>query len=160
PRIASRTGRFLRFRGTPPRVTACTASSLESAARRSHSRVNARDHASHSPGDRIMTNVQQGKYRGRLPQLDGGLFLTDGGLETTLIFHQGVELPLFAAFDLLREQAGRMQLRQYFLPYIAAARAHGAGFVLESATWRASSDWGARLGYSAPALAAVNRDAI
>ena len=44
-----------------------------------------------------MTNVQHGKYRGRLPQLDGGLFLTDGGLETTLIFHEGFELPMFAA---------------------------------------------------------------
>jgi S-methylmethionine-dependent homocysteine/selenocysteine methylase len=100
------------------------------------------------------------KYKHRLPQLEGGLFLTDGGLETTLIFHEGVELPLFAAFDLLRDQAGREKLRQYFLPYIAAAREHGAGFVLESVTWRASPDWGAKLGYSAQALAAVNRDAI
>ena len=36
-----------------------------------------------------------------LPQLDGGLFLTDGGIETTLIFHEGLDLPEFAAFDLL-----------------------------------------------------------
>ena len=45
-------------------------------------------------------------YRERLPQLDGGLFLTDGGIETTLIFHHGLELPLFAAFDLLKDDEG------------------------------------------------------
>jgi S-methylmethionine-dependent homocysteine/selenocysteine methylase len=100
------------------------------------------------------------KYRHDLPQLNGGLFLTDGGIETSLIFLEGLELPLFAAFDLLREKAGREKLKQYYLPYVAIAKEQGAGFVLESPTWRASPDWGAKLGYSAEALAAVNRDAI
>jgi homocysteine S-methyltransferase len=100
------------------------------------------------------------KYRQRLPQLEGGLFLTDGGLETTLIFHKGIELPHFAAFDLLRTLDGREMLRDYHRPYIAAAQANGYGFVLDSPTWRASADWGAKLGYSKEALAAVNRDAI
>ena len=36
-------------------------------------------------------------YRDRLPQLEGGLFITDGGIETTLIYHRGLELPAFAA---------------------------------------------------------------
>jgi hypothetical protein len=48
------------------------------------------------------------KYRRYLPQLDGGLFLTDGGIETTLIFHEGLELPYFAAFDLLKDRRGAM----------------------------------------------------
>jgi S-methylmethionine-dependent homocysteine/selenocysteine methylase len=100
------------------------------------------------------------KYRQRLPQLDGGLFLTDGGLETTLIFHHGVELPHFAAFDLLRTIEGREMLRDYHRPYIAAAQANGYGFILDGPTWRASADWGAKLGYSKEALAAVNRDAV
>jgi len=100
------------------------------------------------------------KYRQRLPQLDGGLFLTDGGLETTLIYHQGVELPHFAAFDLLRTRGGRDMLKQYYLPFIGAARDGGFGFVLDSPTWRANPEWGAKLGYSREALAAVNRDAI
>ena len=63
------------------------------------------------------------KYRQGLPQLKGGLFLTDGGLETTLIFHKGIELPHFAAFDLLRTLDGREMLRDYHRPYIAAAQA-------------------------------------
>lgn len=99
-------------------------------------------------------------YRNRLPQLDGGLFLADGGLETTLIFHEGLELPHFAAFDPLRTQAGRETLRRYYVPYIEAAQRNGFGFLLDSPTWRANPDWGAKLGYSKDALAAVNRDAI
>ena len=100
------------------------------------------------------------KYRHRLPQLEGRLFLTDGGLETTLIFHKGVELPHFAAFDLLRTIEGREMLRDYHVPYIEAARINGYGFILDGPTWRASSDWGRKLGYSKEALAAVNRDAV
>jgi S-methylmethionine-dependent homocysteine/selenocysteine methylase len=100
------------------------------------------------------------QYRAHLPQLDGGLFLTDGGIETCLIFHDGLELPHFAAFHLLRDEAGTAALRRYFARYAGIARAGGTGFVLESPTWRASSDWGERLGYSAAALADANRKAI
>lgn len=100
------------------------------------------------------------KYRQNLPQLDGGLFLTDGGIETTLIFHEGFDLPYFAAFDLLREQRGKEALRNYFVRYASIARSKGLGFILESPTWRASSDWGQKLGYSDDALAAVVRESI
>src|SRR5690606_10700018 len=100
------------------------------------------------------------KYRNRLPQMNDGVVLTDGGLETTLIFHKQIELPHFAAFDLLRDAAGREALRQYYLPYIESARRNGCGFILDSATWRANPDWGSQLGYSKEALAAVNRDGI
>ena len=72
-----------------------------------------------------------------LPQLSGDrLFLTDGGLETTLIFHEGIDLPSFAAFDLLKDEAGREALRRYFRPYLETARERGAGFILDTATWR------------------------
>jgi S-methylmethionine-dependent homocysteine/selenocysteine methylase len=99
-------------------------------------------------------------YRERLPQLDGGFFLTDGGIETTLIFHHGLELPLFAAFDLLKDDEGTEQLRLYYAPYAASARDRGLGLVLESPTWRASSGWAAQLGYSLEQLDALNRKAI
>jgi S-methylmethionine-dependent homocysteine/selenocysteine methylase len=99
-------------------------------------------------------------YRERLPQLDGGVFLTDGGIETTLIFHHGLELPLFAAFDLLKDEAGTEQLRRYYAPYATLARERGVGLVLESPTWRANPDWARRLGYSPDELDAFNRKAI
>jgi S-methylmethionine-dependent homocysteine/selenocysteine methylase len=100
------------------------------------------------------------KYRHRLPQLEGGLFLTDGGIETTLIFHDGLELPFFAAFHLLQDEKGTNALRQYFTRHASIARNNGVGFILESATWRASADWGTRLGYSPQALEHANRKAV
>lgn len=95
-----------------------------------------------------------------LPQLSSDLFLTDGGLETTLIFHEGVDLPDFAAFTLLDSDDGRLALERYFLAYLAIAARHGTGLVLETPTWRASRDWGTRLGYSAAALRTVNIAAV
>jgi S-methylmethionine-dependent homocysteine/selenocysteine methylase len=100
------------------------------------------------------------KYRERLPQLDGRLFLTDGGLETTLIFREGWELPRFEAFVLLDDVIGRMVLRAYFDRYVLMAIEAGAGFILESPTWRANFDWGKKLGYGAEALQRLNRAAI
>ena len=95
-----------------------------------------------------------------LPQLDGGLFLTDGGIETTLIFHEGLELPHFAAYVLLDSAAGEAALRRYFRSYVDVARRHGTGLVLESPTWRLSADWGERLGHGPRALAALGRRAV
>lgn len=96
-----------------------------------------------------------------LPHLgQGHVYLTDGGLETTLIFREGAELPAFAAFHLLADESGRELLRRYFDPYLAAVRKHGSGFVLDTVTWRASRDWGAQLGYSPQALADANRQAV
>jgi S-methylmethionine-dependent homocysteine/selenocysteine methylase len=100
------------------------------------------------------------KYRNALPQLEGELYLTDGGIETTLIFHEGWDLPDFAAFHLLRTLEGEMALRKYFRTYAEVARRFGAGLILESATWRANADWAVRLGYSRRALAETNHRAI
>jgi len=100
------------------------------------------------------------KYRSKLPQLSNGIFLTDGGIETTLIFHEGLELPDFAAFHLLRDKEGYEALRKYFRTYAALARNYEVGFILESPTWRANLDWGMNLDYSEKELADVNRKAI
>ncbi len=100
------------------------------------------------------------KHRHALPQLKGGQFLTDGGIETTLIFHDGYQLPYFAAFTLLGAPDGRAALRRYYERHAHIAVRAGVGFVLESPTWRANADWGRRLGYSAADLAGINRSAI
>ena len=108
----------------------------------------------------MMTRIERAEHRHRLPQLDGRLFLTDGGLETTLIFHDGFDLPMFAAFVLTESEQGRAALRAYFDRYVAMAVRHGTGFILESPTWRANPDWGAKLGYDRDRLAAINRAAV
>lgn len=100
------------------------------------------------------------KYRDNPPQLSGDLFVTDAGMETVLIFHEGMELPEFAAFALIDSEDGRKALREYSERFIGLARDHRAGFVLEAPTWRASRDWGARLGYSPEATMRANRDAM
>lgn len=100
------------------------------------------------------------KYRNQLPQLDGQLFMTDGGQETTLIFHEGIVLPHFAAFNLLNDNRGTEILWRYYARYAELAATHGLGAVLESATWRANPDWAAKLGYDRHALTALNHKAI
>jgi S-methylmethionine-dependent homocysteine/selenocysteine methylase len=99
-------------------------------------------------------------YKSSLPQLGPEIFLTDGGIETTLIFHDGQDLPHFAAFHLLRHQKGTEILKAYYRRHVLIARLRGTGFILESATWRASPDWGRKLGYSGEALDEANRKAV
>ncbi len=95
-----------------------------------------------------------------LPQLAGTFFLTDGGIETTLIFHEGLALPDFAAFHLFKTPEGEAALRKYFRTYAEIAKRFGTGLILESATWRANADWGKKLGYTPEALAGANRRAV
>jgi len=100
------------------------------------------------------------RYRDALPQMSGDLFLSDGGIETTLIFHDGLTLRDFAAFELLNTAEGEAALRKYFGSYAEVAQRNGTGLILETATWRASPDWGKRLGYTTESLAEVNRKAV
>ncbi|WP_421723075.1 homocysteine S-methyltransferase family protein [Bauldia sp.] len=101
------------------------------------------------------------KYRTLLPQVNREeIFLTDGGLETCLIFHDKIDLPHFAAFDLLKNATGRDQLRTYYRRYVEIARDAGLGYILETPTWRASSDWGSKLGYDARRVTDMNHDAV
>ncbi len=86
-----------------------------------------------------------------------GLMLTDGGLETVLIFEHGLDLPEFAAFPLVETDEGRSHLTKYFDDYLRTAAEFGAGFVLETPTWRANADWGATLGYGPDDLRRVNQ---
>jgi homocysteine S-methyltransferase len=94
--------------------------------------------------------------------LPGGdrAFIGDGGLETTMIFERGIELPEFASFLLLDDEPGRAALRSYYEGYIDLAAAHGVGFTLDTPTWRASRNWGGRLGRSPRRLADLNRAAV
>src|SRR4051794_33861468 len=86
--------------------------------------------------------------------------LTDSGLETWLVFHNQVGLADFASFPLLDDPEGRELLALYFRDHLRVAAAAGAAVVLETPTWRANRDWGARLGYDAVDLDRVNRDAV
>ncbi len=99
-------------------------------------------------------------YRQALPQVSGAYFLTDGGLETTLVFQDGIDLPCFAAFPLVKSEEGRAALERYFAPYLATAAKRRLGFVLDTVTWRANADWGLKLGYSRQDLAEVQQASV
>jgi homocysteine S-methyltransferase len=88
------------------------------------------------------------------------LTMTDGGIETVLLFKDGFDLPCFAAFPLLEDERGREALRRYFEGFLEAADRHGLPFVLDTPTWRANPDWGRQLGYDEAALAEANRRAV
>ncbi len=87
-------------------------------------------------------------------------FLTDGGLETTLVFHEGLDLPAFAAFPLLNDSQGRETLRNYFDNFLQLAQQNDTGFVLDTPTWRASQGWADETGFSSEAIDRINARAV
>lgn len=95
-----------------------------------------------------------------LPQLTAPVFIADGGLETTLIFHDGLDLPHFAAFPLLDHTTGRDALRRYYEAYLDIASRREVGIVLDTPTWRANADWGPKLGYDRDQLTDVNERSV
>ncbi|UCG73233.1 MAG: homocysteine S-methyltransferase family protein [Chromatiales bacterium] len=98
-------------------------------------------------------------YRDALPQLGDELFITDGGLETVMVFLEGIDLPEFAAYDLLRTPADEARLLAYYRPYLDLARQHSVGLLLETPTWRANRDWGRKIGDDIDTLHELNRRA-
>jgi S-methylmethionine-dependent homocysteine/selenocysteine methylase len=88
------------------------------------------------------------------------LLLTEGGLETWLVYHEGVDLPHFAAFDLIRRPGGRAILERHYRSFAELGAREAVGVILETATWRASADWGARLGYDARQLEALHHELV
>ncbi len=86
--------------------------------------------------------------------------LTDAGLETVLVFDEGIELPQFAAFPLVDSDEGRAALRRYYEPFLALAQDRSVPLVLSAPTWRANSDWGRLLGYEGQDLADVNKRGV
>lgn len=117
----------------------------------------------HTPTDSTRPPDRPATGQGTRPlphESDLRWFVTDGGLETELVFHDGMDLPAFAAIPLLDTAAGPARLERYYTEYLGTAAATGAGFVAETPTWRANPDWGAELGYTAARLTMVNREAV
>ncbi len=74
-------------------------------------------------------------------QLDGDLFLTNGGLETTFIYHEKKKLPYFASFHILKDDSGYEWMKNYLRQFVNIAEKSKLGFILEAPTWRAHHDW-------------------
>ena len=100
------------------------------------------------------------RYRESLPQLSGGFFLTDAGLETDIIFNKGVQIREFAAHTLLSQSSGRQIIKEYFRGFLNLARDMNAGFQLDSQTWKAHMHWADNLKATEAELKNANHDAI
>ena len=100
------------------------------------------------------------RYRNALPQLSGGIFLNDAGLETDIIFNKEVEIREFAAHTLLPDPAGRNVLKTYFREFLSLANAKSAGFILDCPTWKAHMHWAGDLEATEEDIKQANLEAV
>jgi homocysteine S-methyltransferase len=94
------------------------------------------------------------------PQSDDLIYLTEGGFETELMYLHGFELPCFAAFHLLDSTKGYQAVRDLYARVCDVAAAESTGLLLGWLNYRASPDWGAKLGLSPEALRAATLRSI
>jgi len=82
----------------------------------------------------------------------GEFFVKEGGVETEIMYKLGFELPEFAMFPLLEHPKAVKAMRLMFRTQLDVAAEFGLSFLLTGIEYRASPDWGAKLGYSPQAL--------
>ena len=100
------------------------------------------------------------KSRHLLADIGDQIFLTDGGMETVMVFQEGIDLPEFASFTLLDSETGRAALTKYYTAFLDEAAAQRAAFLLDTPTWRASAGWGKVMGLAPEQIDAINREAV
>ncbi len=86
------------------------------------------------------------------PREDGLLYLTEGGTETEIIYRHGHELREFAMFELMDKPAAVADLQDMYRRYLDVAAKYGFAALMAGFDYRASPDWGKKLGYSAEGL--------
>ena len=96
-------------------------------------------------------------YRNNLPQLTEDLFITSGGLETSLIYHEHIDLPCFASFTVLKSESGRKCLKKFLRSFVDIAQKYHLGVLLITPTWRCNPDWIKKLNYPNEDLSYLNK---
>ena len=103
---------------------------------------------------------QQPRYRHALPQLNCGLYLSDGGLETDLIFNHGIPIKGFASHTLLPGESTRLAMTNYYRGFLSLAQVMDTGFILDGQTWKAHAHWADDLDESIDELREANRTSV
>ena len=93
-------------------------------------------------------------------QEPGTLYLTEGGTETEIMYKYGYELPEFAMFTLLENKSAKAEMRAMFERYLDTVAEYGYCALMGGIDYRASSDWGDKLGYSRQALADIQQGCV
>ncbi|MBO9500688.1 homocysteine S-methyltransferase family protein [Brevundimonas sp. A19_0] len=88
------------------------------------------------------------------------LYLTEGGIETEIMYKWGFDLPHFAMFPLLEQPQARDVIADMYRRYLAVAARRGMWALIGGFDYRASPDWGQRLGYSREGLRDANLQSI
>lgn len=94
------------------------------------------------------------------PKKADTLYLTEGGQETEIMYRFGYDFPEFAMFKLLDNAAALDAMRDMYRRYLDVAAQHGCVALMGGLDYRASPDWGAKLGLSLDALADIQHRAI
>jgi S-methylmethionine-dependent homocysteine/selenocysteine methylase len=94
------------------------------------------------------------------PRLENKFYLTEGGTETDVLYKWGFELPEFAMFPLLDDPKADQVIRDIYRRYFDVAEKHDTGMLIVGHDYRASPDWGAKLGYTPEGLADMERRTI
>ncbi len=94
------------------------------------------------------------------PRRPGLSWLTEGGIETEIMYKWGHDMPHFAMFPLLERAAAAADIRGMYRRYLDVAARHGFAALIGGFDYRASPDWGALLGYSDEGLAEANLRSI
>lgn len=100
-------------------------------------------------GDDIAT-IAAPAFRPRKPGLQ---YLTEGGTETEIMFRHGHALRDFAMFELMRKPAAVEDLAGMYRRLLDTIARHGFAAMIAGFDYRASPDWGAKLGYPRDGLA-------
>lgn len=86
------------------------------------------------------------------PRKAGLLYLAEGGTETEIMYRHGHPLREFAMFELMNKPAALADLKDMYRRYLDVAARHGFAAMVSGFDYRASPDWGEKLGYSEDSL--------
>jgi homocysteine S-methyltransferase len=69
------------------------------------------------------------------------IIITDGGLETTLIYKYNIELPYFSCINLLKTDSGKELIYNCLIKYVDISEKYNVNIIIETPTWRCSKKW-------------------
>jgi homocysteine S-methyltransferase len=87
------------------------------------------------------------------PQENDVIYLAEGGQETEIMYRHGHDLPEFAMYPLLENPEAVADLKQMYARVLDIAAECGFAAMICGLDYRASPDWGEKLGYSRSGLA-------
>ncbi|XP_059093901.1 uncharacterized protein LOC131888952 isoform X1 [Tigriopus californicus] len=89
------------------------------------------------------------------------VYVTGIGLETFLLFENGLPMPHFASFTALQDATGRNILVNLYHQLIEVAKSYKVdGIVLDTPTWRANPDWARKLDVDESGLKSIYKESL